>query len=48
VETKKIDDGVVFGILQRYRNFGFDTYLLPQNDNLPIANRREDILIKKP
>ncbi|MCW4047201.1 MAG: class I SAM-dependent methyltransferase [Candidatus Bathyarchaeota archaeon] len=48
IEEKKIDDGVVFGILQRYRNFGFDTYLLPQNEKLPIATRREDILIKKP
>ncbi len=48
IENKKIDDGVLFGIMQRYRNFGFDTYLLPQNEQLPIANRREDILIKKP
>ncbi|MFQ5821527.1 MAG: class I SAM-dependent methyltransferase [Candidatus Heimdallarchaeota archaeon] len=48
IEDKKIDDGAVFGILQRYRNFGFDTYLLPQDERLPMANRREDILIKKP
>lgn len=48
IEDKKIDDGVVFGILQRYRNFGFDTYLLPQDEKLPIATRREDLLIKKP
>ena len=48
VEDLKIDDGVVFGIMQRYRNFGFDTYLLPQNEQLPIASRREDILVKKP
>ncbi len=48
IEDKTIDDGIVFGILQRYRNFGFDTYLLPQDEKLPIANRREDLLIKKP
>lgn len=44
---EKIDDGLIFGILQRYRNFGFETYLLPQAADLPMANRREDILILK-
>ncbi len=43
----KIDDGIIFGILQRYRNFGFETYLLPQPASLPMHNRREDILIVK-
>ena len=47
IEDTKIDDGTIFGLLQRYRNFGFDTYLLPQMKELPMANRREDILIKK-
>ncbi len=46
-EPAQIDDGVVFGIMQRYRNFGFETYLLPQNKELAMANRREDILIAK-
>jgi SAM-dependent methyltransferase len=46
-EPTQIDDGVIFGILQRYRNFGFETYLLPQGIELPMANRREDILIVK-
>ena len=48
IEEGKIDDGVVFGILQRYRSFGLDSYLLPQNEKMPISTRREDILIKKP
>jgi len=48
MEEKKIDDGVIFGMLQRYRNFGFDAYLLPQDERLPMANRREDVLIRKP
>jgi cyclopropane fatty-acyl-phospholipid synthase-like methyltransferase len=47
IEPTQMDDGVVFGILQRYRNFGFETYLLPQGSELPMANRREDILIIK-
>lgn len=47
LEPAQIDDGVIFGILQRYRNFGFETYLLPQHNDLAMANRREDILICK-
>lgn len=40
-----IDDGVVFGILQRARLSGFESYVLPQPSSLPMGNRREDILI---
>jgi hypothetical protein len=48
IEKERIDDGVVLGILARYRGFGFDSYLLPQSEKLTMANRREDILIRKP
>lgn len=48
IEHERIDDSIVFSILQRYRNFGFETYLLPQPVDLPIWTRREDILIVKP
>ena len=48
MERKKIDDSIVLSIIQRYRNFGFDTYLLPQGPRLPMSNRREDILIRRP
>ena len=44
---EKIDDGLLFGILMRYRGFGFETYILPQPDGLPMASRREDIIIVK-
>lgn len=44
---ENIDDGMVFGIMQRYRNFGFETYLIPQSATLPFSNRREDLLILK-
>lgn len=47
IENDRIDDSIVMAILQRYRNFGFETYLLPQADNLPMASRREDGLIVK-
>lgn len=33
--------------MQRYRTAGYETYLLPQNKNLPMANRREDIIIER-
>jgi cyclopropane fatty-acyl-phospholipid synthase-like methyltransferase len=45
--SQKIDDAVILSILTRYRNFGYETYLMPQKDDLPMANRREDILIIK-
>lgn len=47
LEPGQIDDGVIMGILQRYRGFGYNTYLLPQPTDLPFANRREDILIER-
>lgn len=43
--SEKIDDSMVLAILSRYRNFGFDTYLVKQSPELPMSNRREDILI---
>ncbi len=43
-----LDDSVIFSILQRARNRGFNAYCLPQSKSLPFANRREDILIERP
>lgn len=48
IEFNEFDDGIVFGILNRYRSFGMETYLLPQPRELPMSNRREDILIWRP
>jgi hypothetical protein len=47
VDEERIDDSVIFSILLRFRQFGCETYLLPQHGDLPFANRREDILIVK-
>jgi hypothetical protein len=47
-ETGKLDDAVVLAILARCRAAGFDAYVLPQAPDLPMANRREDILIQRP
>lgn len=43
-----IDDSLMFYILQRYRNMGYDTYIMPQKEGLPFNYTREDILIRKP
>ncbi len=45
--SQKMDDSILFSLMMRFRKFGCETYLMPQNNNLPMANRREDILIIK-
>lgn len=47
-EPGKLDDAVVLAILARCRAAGFDAYVLPQAPALPLATRREDILIQRP
>ena len=47
-EPDQMDDSVVFGILMRARAHGFHAWVLPQSAGLPMGNRREDILIRKP
>src|SRR5262249_40870988 len=44
----KIGDAGVLGALARCRAAGFDAYVGPQAPELPMANRREDILIHRP
>lgn len=48
VQNGKMDDSSVFGLLQRARARGFNAWVLPQANGLPMANRREDILIHRP
>jgi cyclopropane fatty-acyl-phospholipid synthase-like methyltransferase len=48
IERGKIDDSVVLGLLARARAQGFDAYVLPQAPELRLANRREDVLIRRP
>ena len=48
IERGKIDDSVVLGLLARARAQGFDAYVLPQPPELRLANRREDVLIRRP
>jgi hypothetical protein len=48
VEHHRIDDSVVMSLMMRARSAGFDAYVVPQGRKLPMANRREDIFIKRP
>ena len=48
IEPGKIDDAVLLALLARCRSAGFDAYVLPQGPDLPMANRREDVLITRP
>jgi hypothetical protein len=48
VDPGQIDDAVVLALLARCRSSGFDAYVVPQGSLLPMANRREDILIIRP
>ena len=47
-EPGQIDDSVVFALLMRARAAGFDAYVVPQAADLPMANRREDLLFCRP
>ena len=46
--TGRIDDAVVLSLVMRVRGAGFHAFVLPQPPSLPMANRREDLLIVRP
>ena len=48
IEENQIDDAIITSIIMRSRLQGFNAYILPQKAQLPMANRREDILIERP
>ena len=48
IEPGQMDDSVVMAVLMRARAQGFHGFVLPQGAQLPMANRREDILIQRP
>ena len=43
----KLSDNVILDILEYFRRNGCHSYLIPQEINLPLSNRREDIYIKR-
>jgi hypothetical protein len=48
LEPGSIDDAALLGLVLRARSAGYDAFLLPQAPGLPMANRREDLLVRKP
>lgn len=48
LEPARIDDSVVLAVLARARAQGYHAWVMPQSAELPMSNRREDILIRKP
>jgi len=48
LEPGKMDDSVILSLLARARSQGYHAWVLPQAADLPMANRREDVLIRKP
>jgi SAM-dependent methyltransferase len=42
-----IDDSFLLSVVERFRSSGFEAYILPQPEELPFSNRREDILVIK-
>lgn len=46
-EAGSLDDALVLMLMARYRQMGYETYLLPQNEHLPFSNTREDLLVRK-
>ena len=47
-EDGKLNDAVLLEFIARFRKMGADAYVVPQASDLPMANRREDILVYKP
>jgi hypothetical protein len=48
VPRDKIDDRLVLSLLAQARAAGCDAYVVPLRADLPLANRREDILVSRP
>jgi hypothetical protein len=44
----ELDDGALLGLVARARGAGCHAWLVPQPAGLPMANRREDLLIERP
>ena len=48
LDPGEIDDAVALALVSRARAGGFHAWLVPQPPALPMANRREDLLIHRP
>jgi 2-polyprenyl-3-methyl-5-hydroxy-6-metoxy-1,4-benzoquinol methylase len=48
VPRPEFDDAAVLSLLSRARDAGYHAWLVPQPRELPMANRREDLVIERP
>ncbi len=48
LEERSMDDAALHAVILRAQAAGCDAYILPQAEDLPFANRRDDIIIRKP
>lgn len=48
IEREHIDDAVLKAMVSRAHNAGYNAYILPQGKNLPMQNRRDDLIIRRP
>jgi hypothetical protein len=48
LERGELDDALSLAIVARARAAGFHAWIVPQAAGLPMANRREDILVERP
>lgn len=48
IEEGKIDDSLLISMVLKCQTSGFDAYIMPQPKELPFANRRDDLIIRKP
>lgn len=48
LETGAIDDALLFSMVMHCQSSGCDAYIVPQAKGLPFANRRDDLIIRKP
>jgi hypothetical protein len=48
IQRGRMDDAVVLSLVARARAAGFHAWVVPQDPALPMANRREDLLVVRP
>jgi hypothetical protein len=44
----EMDDAVLISLISRARSAGVDAWILPQPPRLPMSNRREDLIFRRP
>jgi cyclopropane fatty-acyl-phospholipid synthase-like methyltransferase len=47
VKTIQFSDKILLSLMKKFNNSKYESYILPQNDNLPYSVKRVDFLIRK-